>query len=45
VDLGGIWTLPASCAQQDRSAFEFLVGIITAHFQNQPQPSLPTENL
>ncbi len=35
-----IWTLLASCAQQGRSPFEFLVKSITAHWSNHPNPSL-----
>lgn len=35
-----IWTVLATCAQQNRSAFEFLHHTILAHFTNQPFPSL-----
>jgi transposase len=35
-----IWTVLATCAQQGRSAFEFLYHSIIAHFTNQPFPSL-----
>jgi hypothetical protein len=35
-----IWTMRATCAQQGRSAFEFLYHSIIAHFTNQPFPSL-----
>lgn len=40
-----IWTLLASCAQQGRSPFEFLVKSITAHWSNHPNPSLLPANL
>ena len=36
------WTVLATCAQQGRSAFEFLHHAILAHFNNQPAPSLVT---
>jgi transposase len=35
-----IWTVLATCAQQNRSAFEFICDSIVAHFRNQPSPSL-----
>ena len=35
-----IWTVLATCAQQHRSAFEFLYHSIIAHFTGQPSPSL-----
>jgi transposase len=35
-----IWTTLATCAQQGRSAFEFLHQAITASFKGQPAPSL-----
>jgi transposase len=35
-----VWTLLATCAQQARSAFRFLVDSLTAHFHRQPAPSL-----
>jgi len=35
-----IWTVLATCAQQGRSAFEFLYHSIFAHFTGQPFPSL-----
>ena len=35
-----IWTVLATCAQQGRSAFEFIHAAITAHFTDQPFPSL-----
>jgi transposase len=35
-----IWTILATCAQQGRSAFEFIHHSIVAHFTNQPFPSL-----
>jgi transposase len=35
-----IWSMMATCAQQDRSAFEFLVDSVQAFFHNQPTPSL-----
>ena len=38
-----VWTLLASCAQQGRSAFAFLVDSILAHFHGQPSPSLLPE--
>ena len=39
-----VWTLLASCAQQGRSAFAFLVDSLLAHFHGQPSPSLlPTK--
>ena len=40
-----IWTLLATCAQQRRSAFNFLVETITAHWSDQPAPSLLPANL
>jgi transposase len=35
-----VWTVLATCAQQGRSAFEFLHDSILAHFKNQVPPSL-----
>ena len=35
-----IWTVLATCAQQGRSAFDFLYRSIVAHFTNQAAPSL-----
>jgi transposase len=35
-----IWTVMATCAQQSRSAFEFVYDSIVAHFTNQASPSL-----
>jgi len=35
-----IWTVLATCAQQGRSAFEFLYHSITSYFNNQAPPSL-----
>ena len=35
-----IWTVPATCASQDRSAFDFMYQSIQAHFSGQPLPSL-----
>jgi len=35
-----IWTMLATCAQQGRSAFEFLYRSIVAYFNDQPFPSL-----
>ena len=35
-----IWTVLASCAQQSRSAFEFIYHSIIAYFTDQPFPSL-----
>ncbi|MGB2987657.1 MAG: IS66 family transposase [Phycisphaerae bacterium] len=40
-----IWTVLATCAQQGRSTFEFLVGSITAHWSDHPTPSLLPANL
>jgi transposase len=35
-----IWTVLATCAQQGRSAFDFLYDSIVAYFTKQPSPSL-----
>jgi hypothetical protein len=35
-----IWTVRATCAQQGRSAVEFIHHSIIAHLTNQPYPSL-----
>jgi transposase len=35
-----IWTVLATCAQQSRSAFEFIYDSIHAYFRNQASPSL-----
>ncbi len=35
-----IWTVVVSCAQQGRSAFDFLCDAVAAHFQGIPGPSL-----
>jgi hypothetical protein len=35
-----IWTVIATCGQQGRSAYEYLVSAITAHCRHQPIPSL-----
>ncbi len=35
-----IWTVLATCAEQGRSAFDFLYRSIVAHFTNQAAPSL-----
>jgi len=35
-----IWTALATCAQQQRSVFEYLRDAVTAHFNDQPIPSL-----
>ena len=35
-----IWTALATCAQQGRSAFDFIHHSIIAHFTDQPFPSL-----
>lgn len=35
-----IWTVLATCAQQSRSAFEFIYDSIVAHFKSRPSPSL-----
>ena len=40
-----IWTILPTCAQQRRSAFDFLVESITAHWSDQPAPSLLPANL
>lgn len=38
------WTVLATCAQQHRSAFEFLCSAVAAHLRNAPSPSLLPEN-
>lgn len=38
------WTVLATCAQQSRSAFQFLHHALLAHATNQPPPSLLTVN-
>lgn len=41
-----IWTVIATCAQQGRSAFEFVYEAVQAHFARRPAPSLaPTGEL
>lgn len=35
-----IWTVMATCAQQDRSPFTYLLDAITAYFHGKPAPSL-----
>ena len=35
-----IWTLLATCAQQSRSAFDFLCEAVEAHFNGRPAPTL-----
>jgi transposase len=35
-----IWTVVATCAAQGRSAFDYLVEVVQAHFNGQPIPSL-----
>jgi transposase len=35
-----IWTVMATCAQQGRSAFDFILETVKAHFANRPTPSL-----
>jgi transposase len=35
-----IWSTLATCAQHDRSAFDFLVETVRSHFQGRPTPSL-----
>jgi transposase len=35
-----IWTVIATCAQQGRSAFEFIFDAVDAYFNDQPSPSL-----
>jgi transposase len=40
-----IWTVVASCAQQDRSVFAFVEAAVTAWFEQTPPPTLlPTES-
>jgi transposase len=36
----GIWTATATCAQQNRSVFEYLYQTLIAHFAGHPTPSL-----
>jgi len=38
-----IWSVMATCSQQGRSAFEFLVQSVQAHFQGGPTPFLLTD--
>jgi len=40
-----VWTLLATCAQQGRSSFTFLVDGLTAHFRRRPPPLLLPANL
>jgi len=35
-----IWTTPATCAAQGRSAFDFILEAVQAHFKGLPAPSL-----
>lgn len=35
-----LWTVVGTCALQGRSAFEFILQAVHAHFQNEPAPSL-----
>jgi len=35
-----IWTAIATCAQQQRSVFEYLRDVVNAQFIDQPTPSL-----
>ncbi len=35
-----LWTVVGTCALQGRSAFEFILQAVHAHFQNAPAPSL-----
>jgi transposase len=35
-----IWTVMATCAQQGRSAFDYIHEAVRAHFTDQPCPSL-----
>jgi transposase len=35
-----IWTVMATCAQQGKSAFEFLTDTVSAHFSDKPTPPL-----
>ncbi len=39
-----IWTTMATCAQQGRSAFDFLVDSVHAYCQDQPAPTLLIDN-
>ena len=39
-----IWSVMATCAQQGRSAFQFLAETVQVHFQGQPTPSLLPPN-
>jgi transposase len=40
-----IWTVIATCSQQDRSVFEYLSAAVGAYFEGEPAPSLlPTES-
>lgn len=39
-----IWSVLATCAQQDRSSFEFLAESVQWHFRGQPTPSLLSPN-
>ena len=34
-----LWTVMATCAMQGRSAYDFLVQAVQAHFHGQPAPS------
>jgi len=36
----GLWTVMATCRQQQRSAYQWIHQALTAHFNNQPPPSL-----
>jgi transposase len=35
-----LWTVVGTCALQGRSAFEFILAAVHAHFRNEPPPSL-----
>lgn len=39
-----IWTVMATCAMQGRSAYEYIVEAVDAHFQGNPAPSLLPSN-
>ncbi len=34
-----LWTVVGTCAMQDRSAFEFILAAVRAHFRGEPAPS------
>ena len=35
-----LWTVVGTCALQGRSAFEFILAAVRAHFRGEPEPSL-----